>query len=159
MFRPRADEGDVMVGQNLGEPSVLGEKSITGMQRLGSGDFAGGKQRRNIEIGFACGGRPDADQFVGELHMHGVGVGGGVHRDRRNAELLRRAQDAQGDFAAVGDENFFEHVSPPEPRRSFDHEERLAIFDGLTILDENAGDSASDGRDNLIERLHGFDEQ
>jgi hypothetical protein len=35
-----------------------------------------------------------------------------MHRDGGNAELLARAQDAQGDLAAIGYENFVEHVFP-----------------------------------------------
>ena len=52
--------------------------------------------------------------------MHRVGVGGRMHGDRRDAELLRGAQDAQRDFAAIGDEDFVEHCAV---RRLFDHEQ------------------------------------
>ena len=41
--------------------------------------------------------------------MHGVGVGGGMHRDGCNAELLARAQDAQGNLAAIGYQDLVEH--------------------------------------------------
>ena len=41
--------------------------------------------------------------------MHGVGVGGGMHGDGGDAELLGGAQDAQRDLAAVGDEDLVEH--------------------------------------------------
>ena len=44
--------------------------------------------------------------------MHGVGVGGGMHRDGGDAELLARAQDAQGDLAAIGYEDLVEHGFP-----------------------------------------------
>ena len=40
-----------------------------------------------------------------EAHVHGVGVGGRVHRNRLDAHLVRRAVDAQRDLAAVGDED------------------------------------------------------
>jgi hypothetical protein len=42
--------------------------------------------------------------------MHGIGVGGGMHRDGRDAKLLARAQNAQGDLAAIGYQDFVEHV-------------------------------------------------
>jgi hypothetical protein len=32
-----------------------------------------------------------------------------MHRDGRDAELLAGAQDPERDFAAIGDEDFFEH--------------------------------------------------
>jgi len=41
--------------------------------------------------------------------MHGIGSGGGMHRDRRDAELLAGSQDAKGDLATVGYEDFIEH--------------------------------------------------
>jgi membrane peptidoglycan carboxypeptidase len=41
--------------------------------------------------------------------MHGVLVGGRVHGDRGYAELLAGAQNAQGDFTAVCDQDFVEH--------------------------------------------------
>ena len=43
--------------------------------------------------------------------MHGVGVGGGMHRDGRNAKFLARAQNAQCDFAAIGYQDLVEHAS------------------------------------------------
>jgi hypothetical protein len=42
--------------------------------------------------------------------MHGVRIGGGMYRDRCNAKLLARAQDAQCDFAAIGYQDFIEHL-------------------------------------------------
>ncbi|MEI9804378.1 MAG: hypothetical protein WDN48_07840 [Pseudolabrys sp.] len=41
--------------------------------------------------------------------MHGVGVGGGMHRDGENAELLAGADHPHGDLAAIGDQDFIEH--------------------------------------------------
>src|SRR5450631_961202 len=112
VFRLRADEGNVMVRENLGEPRILGKESIAWMQGFGAGDFAGGKKGWNVQIGIPGGGRPDAHRFIGELHMHRMGVGRRVNRHGRDAELLGGAQNPQGDFAAIGDKDFVEHVSP-----------------------------------------------
>jgi hypothetical protein len=79
------------------------------MHRVGAGDLAGGEQRRHVEIAVLRRRWADADALVGEPHMHGVGVGGGVHRDSRDAELLTGAQHPERDLAAVGDEDFVEH--------------------------------------------------
>jgi len=38
-----------------------------------------------------------------------VAVRAGIHRDGANAELLARAQNAQRDLAAVGNDDFFKH--------------------------------------------------
>ena len=42
--------------------------------------------------------------------MHRLGIGGGVHRDGRDAHLAAGALDAQRDLAAIGDEDFLEHA-------------------------------------------------
>ncbi len=105
----RPDEMDVVLDQDLGEAGVLGEKAVAGMHGVGAGDLAGREQGGNVEVAVARRRRPDAHALVGETHMHGIGVGGGVHGDRRNAELLAGAQDAQRDLAAIGDQDFLEH--------------------------------------------------
>ena len=104
-----ADEMDRVLGEDFGKARVLGEKAVARMHRVGAGDLAGGEQRRHVEVAVACGRRADADAFVGEPHVHRVGVGGGMHRDGRDAELLAGAEHPERDFAAVGDENFVEH--------------------------------------------------
>ena len=50
--------------------------------------------------------------------MHGVGVGGRMHRDRLDAELLAGPQHAQRDLAAIGDQDLGEHRGvPTQPTR------------------------------------------
>jgi len=83
------------------------------MHGVGAGNFAGGQDCRNVEIAVFRRRRADADAFVGKTHMHGVGVGGRMHRDGFDAELLAGAQHAKRDFAAVGDEDFIEHGDCP----------------------------------------------
>ena len=46
----RADEMQIMVGQDLGEAGVLREETVTGMNRVGARDLAGRQQRRHVEI-------------------------------------------------------------------------------------------------------------
>src|SRR4051794_23185160 len=43
--------------------------------------------------------------------------------------------------------------------RLLDHQERLAIFDRRAVLDKNRRDRARARRDDLVEGLHGFDEE
>ena len=107
------DEMDVVLRQDFGKARVLREKAVARMHGVGAGDLAGGEQRRNVEIAVARGGRADADAFVGEPHMHGVLVRGRMHGDRRDAQLLARAQDTQRDFTAVRDQDFVEHFGRP----------------------------------------------
>ena len=49
-------------------------------------------------------GGPIALRPVGQADVQGVGVGVGVNRDRRDAQLATGADDADGDLAAVRDE-------------------------------------------------------
>ena len=108
----RADEMQIVLGEDFGEAGVFRQKAVAGMHRVGAGDLAGREQRRHVEIAVLRRRRADADALVGEPHMHGVGVGGGMHRDGGDAEFLARAQDAQGDLAAIGYQDLVEHVVP-----------------------------------------------
>ncbi len=74
--------------------------------------------------------------------MHGVGIGGGMHGHRRNAEFLASAQHAQGDFAAVCDQDFIEHRVGPADQPSFDDHQWLAELDRLAVFKQNLHDSA-----------------
>ncbi len=109
MFGLGTNEADVMIGQNFGEFGVFRKKAIAGVDGVGAGDLAGGEQRGNIEIGLPRRRRADAHRFVGQLDVHGFGVDGRVDGDRGDSQLLRGAQDSQGDFAAIGDQDFLEH--------------------------------------------------
>jgi len=107
----RADEADVVLGEDFREARILRQEAVARMDGVGAGDLAGRQQRGNVEIGIARRRRADADGFVGEAHVHRVGVGRRIDRHGRDAEFFRRAKDAQGDLAAVGDQNLVEHGS------------------------------------------------
>ncbi len=53
--------------------------------------------------------------LVGEAHVHRVGVGGRMDCDRLDAHLVARAVDAQGNLAAVGDQEFFDGHGVAQP--------------------------------------------
>ena len=44
--------------------------------------------------------------FIGQPHMRRAGVGVGVNRDRLDAHFLGGANDAAGNFPAIGDHDF-----------------------------------------------------
>ena len=110
MFGLRPDEMQIVIGEDFGKAGVFRQKAVAGMHRVRAGDLAGGQQRGHVEIAVLGRRRADADALVGEAHMHGVGVGGGMHRDGGDAEFLARAQNAQCDFAAIGYQDLVEHV-------------------------------------------------
>src|SRR5690606_26921490 len=63
----------------------------------------------DVEIGVARWRRADADAFVGQAHMHGVGVRCGMHHHCLDAQLLGGAQNPERDLATIGDEDLLEH--------------------------------------------------
>ena len=67
----------------------------------------------HVEVALGRRRRADADRLVGHGDVLEVAVDGGVHRDRRDAERVARAQDAQRDLAAVGDDDFVQHGACP----------------------------------------------
>ena len=112
----RADEDEIVVGAGTGEVGVFGEEAVTGVH----GFAAGGVRRRNDirhdQVRLAGRRRSDADRLVGVANGQRVAVGLGIHRDRLHAQLAGRAHDAQGHFAAIGDEDLLEHgIYAPSP--------------------------------------------
>ncbi len=94
----------------FGEVGVLGKETVAGMNGFGVGDFGGADHRWNVQIAARALGRADADGFVRKTRVEAVAVGFGIHGDGADAQILAGADDAQGDFAAVGDQNFFKHA-------------------------------------------------
>ena len=92
----------------LRERGVLGKKPIAGMDCVSIRYFRGRQHRLDIQITVLHRRRPDADSFIGVPHMQCVGVRIAVDRDRAIAQSLSRADDAAGDLAAIGDQDFAE---------------------------------------------------
>ena len=103
-----ADPDDVMRFDDIGELGVLREEAVAGVDRIALGDFGRRDDVGDVEIRVGGRRRADAHRMVGEAHMHRVGIGGGVHRDRLDPHFMRRAVDAQGDLAAIGDQDAFD---------------------------------------------------
>ena len=105
----RTDEGDVRGLADFGEIGVFGEEAVAGMDGVDVGDFRGADDVRDVQIAFGAARRADADGFVGKPHVQRVAVGFGIDGDGGNAQFLAGANHPQGDFAAVGNQNFAEH--------------------------------------------------
>ena len=105
----RADEDEAGLLDALGEVGVLRQEAVAGVDGFGVGDLGRGDDRRYVEVAQAGRGGADAHRLVGEAHVLGVGVGLGMDGDGLDAELAAGAQDAQGDLAAVGNEDLLEH--------------------------------------------------
>src|SRR5918999_1693848 len=105
----RADEGKVVRGAHLGEAGVLGQEPVARMDRITAGDEGRAHHRRLVEVAAPRLRRTDADRLVGHAHPERVAIRLAVGHDRRHAEVTAGAQDADRDFAAVGDEDLGEH--------------------------------------------------
>src|SRR5712671_264535 len=141
------------------------------MDRVAAGDDrgaddGGGRQVRALGIR-----RPDADGFVGELDRQGFAIGLAVGDDGLDTERAARPEDAEGDLAAIGDEDLAEHASGLPARaggpsagstgspgtacgarvvRGLDDDELLAVLDGLARLDEARADDPVDRGDDFL---------
>ena len=105
-----SDEFDVIFTANLGELGILGEEAVSGMDGIRIGDFRSGDDIGDVEVALGTLGRADADGLIRKADVKAFRIRGGVHGHRLDAHLLARADDPQGDFATVGDQDFLEHV-------------------------------------------------
>ena len=108
-LRPRADERDPGLGTGPGERGVLGQEAVAGVDGidpdvLGQLDDAGDVEVRADRLA----GLADPIGLVGLEAVQGEAVLVGVDRDGADAEFVGRAEDADGDLAAVGDEQLLE---------------------------------------------------
>ncbi len=81
------------------------------MNRLAARRLGGGDHGRDPEVALGRRGRADADRAVGEPDVERVGVGGRVHRDGLEAELVHGPDHPDGDLAAVRYEDSRKHQS------------------------------------------------
>ena len=75
--------------------------------------------------------------------MHRIRIGRGVDRDRRDPKLFAGALDTKRDFSPVGDQDFVEHRR--KRLTPLDDDEGLAIFDRLTVIEQNGEHRAGVG--------------
>ena len=105
----RSDEGDIFLGERLGKAGAFGQEAIARMHRLGAGRLARGDDLVGDQIGFGRRRRPDMHRLIGHLHKGRARVGVRIDRDGSDAHAARGLDDAAGDFAAIGDQDFLEH--------------------------------------------------
>jgi len=105
----RPDEGHAQVGDGLGEVGVLREKAVAGVHGVGAALADGIEDRLGIEVTLGRGLAAEGVRLVGQSHVQGVAVEFGIDGDGGNAHLAGGANDANGDFSAVGDQDFLRH--------------------------------------------------
>ena len=104
-----ADEYKAALFDAFGKVGVLGQKAIAGVDGHRVGDLGGTDDGRHVQVAQRRGRRPYAHRLVGQQHVLEVVVGRGVHGDSLDVEFATGPQDAQGNFAAIGDNDFVEH--------------------------------------------------
>ncbi len=104
-LRRRTDEDHARRGAGFGELRVLGEKAVTGMDGVDVRGLRDADDVGDIQVGID--GRSTCADQVALVRLHPVqreAVFLGVDRDRADAELGRGAHHADGDLAAVRDQ-------------------------------------------------------
>ena len=109
-----ADELHARVGAGSGELRVLGEKSVAGMDGVCAGARGDVENLLNVEIGLGRCGCADGISLIGLADVQRGAIDVRVDGNRGNSHLVAGADDAHGNLAAIGDENFLEHF--PERR-------------------------------------------
>ncbi len=104
-LRRGADPGEPGVDDGTGEVGVLGEEPVAGVHGVGAGPAGHRDDLVDHEVGVRARGAVQRVGLVGEAGVEGVAVLVGVHRDRGLASVAGRADDADGDLAAVRDED------------------------------------------------------
>src|ERR1700723_3307522 len=98
-----ADESDVRGFADFGEIGVFGEAAVAGVDGVLVGDFGFADFPGGVEIALAVAGGADANGFVGEVDVEVMGVGLGINGDGFDSEFPPGGEDAERDFAAIGD--------------------------------------------------------
>ncbi len=114
-FGGRSDEFDVRGAADLGKIGVFAQQAVAGMDGIDVGNFGRGDDGGDIEIAVGSAWWADADGLVGKAHVQRVAIGFAVDGDGTNAEFATGIDDAQRNFAAVGDHDFTKHREVSSP--------------------------------------------
>jgi hypothetical protein len=109
ILRLRSDELDIAGLALLGELRVFGEKTVARMDRIDIGDFRRADDAVGPQVAVAALRATDANRLVGQLHMKRLHIGFRINGERLDAEFATGANNAQGNFTAIGDEDLLNH--------------------------------------------------
>jgi len=102
----RADENQACGGDRFGKILVLRQKAVTGMDGIRARAFGDIDDFCRVQIAFPRRGRADRKGFIGHFHMQRTGIGIGINRHGGDPHVAAGMNNAAGDFAAVGDQDF-----------------------------------------------------
>ncbi len=93
----------------IGKRLALGKEAVARMHGLGAGLLAGVDDLVDHQVGLGRRRRSDVHRFVRHVDVQRIAIGIGIDGDGLDAHFARSLDDAAGDLATVGDQNFFEH--------------------------------------------------
>ena len=96
-------------GDRTGEVGVLAEEPVAGVDRVGAARGERPQHRLGVDVALGHGLPAERVRLVGEADVERVAVEFGVHGDRGDPHLPGGADDSDGDFATVGDQDLLEH--------------------------------------------------
>ena len=92
----------------LGEIGVLRQETITGVDGFGAGSPRHLDQPVHAQVTLRGTRTADMHRLIGIAHMQRRAIHIGIDGYRRDAEVARGADDAHGDFTAIGNQNLVE---------------------------------------------------
>ncbi len=134
--------------------SVLGEKSVPGMNGRGIGYFSGAQESGDVEITVLGACWTDAYGFVGKPDMHCFAFNVRKHGHCCNAHLAACTYDTNRDLATVGYQYFIEHG----PLRRLYKEKRFTVFHRVAVFHQCTDHSSLNIGLDLVHELHGLDD-
>ena len=107
--RRGSDKLDVAAFTDFGEMRVLGKKPVAGMDGIDIANLGCAHNAIDFQITLGAGRGANADRFIRELNMQRIDVRFRINSQGTNTKFFAGANDAQCDFTAIGDQNFFKH--------------------------------------------------
>ena len=139
----------------VGKCGILGEEAEAWVDRLRA------RRERRLDHAIAaqvrvggCG-TADVDREVGHLHVLRMAVGIGEDGDRLDAHPTRGPSDADGDLAAVGDEDALEHIKMWHAKERSAGRMRCASANGARALPTS--EFGSSGQGSFVRRAERVD--
>ena len=97
---------------HAGEVGVLGVEAVAGVHAVDAGALDDAEDRVGVEVALGRGLAAERVRLVGVADVERVPVELGVDRDGGDPQLAARPHHADGDLAAVGDQDLLEQRHP-----------------------------------------------
>ena len=140
-----------MVFTDLDEVLVLTQKTVSGEDRVCTGHFRRGNDRRDIQIALVGFFRTDTDGHICLLDIQGIFVRPGIDRHRFFAHLFDGPDRSLGDLAPVRDQNGLDGFCHLYPLHS---KQRGVVLHHLSVFHQDLQDLTAKLRFQFVKDLH-----